>query len=159
MKSRKVVKTIDSKFISISEYAKSKGVSTQAVYKQLKSHESKLQGLIITASGKRWLSPDAVKILDAASKSSPIVLVDEADKIKLEEAEQRIRDLEEQLQIVQNKVLTAQETIISLQQSKIDYITIHERSKLLLEQKETEIQNLKNRSLWRRLFNFKERFL
>lgn len=140
-------------FLTINEYAQTKGVSTQAVYKQLKAHEWELSDKIINREGKRWLSPEAIEILDKASKTSAPIIIDSIDKSKLEDAQRRIQELEEQLQIAQNKVLTAQETIIGLQRDKIDYIAIGERSKLLLEQKDLEMQNLKTRSLIKRIFN------
>lgn len=144
---------MESTYVSIGDYAKNKGVSTQAVYKQIKAHQSALKGLIITDSGKRWLSQDAVKILDDASKASAIIYVDEVDKAKLEDAELRIQELQEQLQIAQDKLSKAQDMIISLQADKIDCIGITERSKLLLEQKDMELQKTKNRNLWQRIFN------
>lgn len=141
------------KFLTINEYAQTKGVSTQAVYKQLKAHEWELSGKIINREGKRWLSPEAIEILDKASKTSAPIIIDSIDKSKLEDAERRIQELQEQLRIAQGELSNAKDAIINLQKDKIDYIAIGERSKLLLEQRDQEIQNLKKRSLWQRIFN------
>lgn len=143
----------DVKLMTINEYAQTKGVSTQAVYKQIKVHELELVGHILSQGGKRWLSPEAVEILDRASKMSAPVIIDSIDKTKLEDAESHIRELETQLLAAQIELLKAKDTIINLQTDKMEYMGITERSKVLLEQKEQELKNSKERSLWKRIFN------
>lgn len=143
-------------YISVQDYAEQSGKTTQAVYKQLKTHEKELQGHIIKQSGKRYLDAEAVKILDSSSRMSAPVLVDTADKAKLEQAQERINTLENELKIAQERLSNAQETIITLQQEKIADLGIIERSRLLLEDKErmdAEIQQIKSRNLWQRIFN------
>lgn len=60
--------------LDIKSYAKQKGVSTQAVYKQLQNHEKALKGHITKQSGKRWLDEFAIEFLDRQSNSNAMVV-------------------------------------------------------------------------------------
>ncbi|MDD2975119.1 MAG: hypothetical protein PHZ10_08505 [Aliarcobacter cryaerophilus] len=139
--------------ISIADYAKKKGVTTQAVYKQLKTHEKELLEKVVKKGGKRFLTEDAVIILNSSSNMSAPVLVDSADKELLEKIIQENKELQVQLKQAQIQLLNAKDTIISMQVEKMENLAVLERSKLLLEQKEEELQILKKRPFFQRLFS------
>lgn len=83
--------------INVKEYADSKGVSTQAVYKQLKVHEEALKGHIKKIQGKRYLDEDAVKYLNGQSNNTPCVVVQS-------NSDERVKELEEENKTLRNEV-------------------------------------------------------
>lgn len=60
--------------LDVKTYAKQKGVSTQAVYKQIQRHEKALKGHITKQSGKKWLDEFATEYLDRQSNNNAMVV-------------------------------------------------------------------------------------
>lgn len=82
--------------LSIKEYARVKGVTVQAVYKQLKTHEKELENHIETVKGIRYLDDFAVDYLNSKSDNSPAAVVSENKDLKIEELENTIKVLLEE---------------------------------------------------------------
>lgn len=91
--------------INIKEYADLKGVSTQAVYKQLKVHEKELEGHIKKVKGKRYLDEDAVKYLNEQSNNTPSVIVENDTSERLQELEEENKLLKNELINLQNRMM------------------------------------------------------
>ena len=89
--------------ISVKEYAKSRGKTVQAVYQQLKSKENAdlITGHItshrVGNKKVKFLDDTAVKILDEASSSAPIVIVEDSLKTVLEETTEKLKKSEKQV--------------------------------------------------------------
>lgn len=89
--------------ISVKEYAKSRGKTVQAVYQQLKSKENAdlITGHITShrVGNKmvKFLDDVAVQILDKASSSAPIVIVEDSLKAVLEETTEKLKKSEKQV--------------------------------------------------------------
>lgn len=79
--------------ISIKDYAKLKGVSTQAVYKQLQTHDPELKGHIVKQGRTRYLTDEAVKILDQYREASPQIIERSNDRELIEQLEMENKNL------------------------------------------------------------------
>lgn len=66
-----------------------RGVSKQAIYKQIQSHKAELEGHTNKIQGKLWYDEVAVKILeDAAMNSAPSVVLT-AEKEEVEQLKEK----------------------------------------------------------------------
>lgn len=79
--------------ISIKDYAKEKGVTTQAVYKQLQTHSTELKGHIVKQGRTRYLTDEAVAILDQYRESSPQIIERSNDRELIEQLRQENKNL------------------------------------------------------------------
>lgn len=116
--------------LSIKDYAERKGVSTQAVYKQLKTHEKALEGHIQKISGKRYLDDEAVAYLDAQSESTPSVIVQNGTDELIEELRAENERLKLKVEILQDQMLQE----VMRQNKRIEELT--DRVLLLTEKEE-----------------------
>ena len=91
--------------LSIKDYAERKGVSTQAVYKQLKTHEKALEGHIQKISGKRYLDDEAVAYLDAQSENTPSVIVQNGTDELVEELRAENERLKLKVEFLQEQMI------------------------------------------------------
>lgn len=76
---------------TIKQYAESKGVSHQAVYKQLQTHADELEPYIITRGRTRYLTNEAVDILEKYRESNTQIVERTNDKEKIAELENQIK--------------------------------------------------------------------
>ena len=74
--------------IDVKSYARQKGVSTQAVYKQISNYNDELKDHIIKEKGKRWLDDYAVEFLDRQSNASAVAV----QTIEKDEAVELLKD-------------------------------------------------------------------
>lgn len=116
--------------VSIKEYAESKGVSTQAVYKQLKTHEKALLGHIQKVNGKRYLDDEAVAYLNAQSENTPSVIVQTGNDELISELRAENERLKQKVEFLQDQMLQE----LMKQNKTISELT--EKVLLLTEQKE-----------------------
>ena len=91
--------------LSIKDYAERKGVSTQAVYKQLKTHEKALEGHIEKISGKRYLDDEAVAYLDSQSENTPAVIVQNGTNELVEELKAENERLRAKVEFLQEQMI------------------------------------------------------
>lgn len=127
--------------ISIKEYAAQKGVSYEAVRKQVSRYKKELEGHITKVSRTQYLDDEAVAFLDGKRQENPVILL-QVDK---DEEIQRLHDENKALLLkvaeLQDALLKEKDTVKELQTEKIT----------LLEVKQ-EQEAAKRKSWWERLF-------
>ena len=84
------------KMISVKDYADKWGISTQAVYQQLKVHAAELEGHIhkVKGSNARWLDDDAVDILERIREVNPNVIERDTTSDTIIQLKNRVLELE-----------------------------------------------------------------
>lgn len=120
--------------VTVEEYAKNKGVTKSAVYKQMKRHEDELKDHIENRAGKMWLDEEATQLLNEASNKSAPILVDQADRIKYEELEARNRELESTIGDIKDRLQASMELNVSLSNEKTGMIEELTRARALIEE-------------------------
>lgn len=138
--------------LSVKEYAEKHGVSTQSVYKMMQTHRIELDGHIVKQGKSRYLTDEAVEILESYRMASQVVVKQMEDQTKIEELKQQIAEL-------QAKILSQSEDLVEA------YKKLSDQSKLLgqIEERESYHQKQiidleialdeeKNKSFFKRLF-------
>ncbi len=135
--------------LTISEFAKSKGVSYESVRKQVSKREDELKDHIIIENGKKVLTDQAQEILNG---KKPVVIVqdknlqDKEYQEKLDEKDKRIEELEKQLEEIE---LKSQNEILRIENETLKKVReiekIANNSQLLLEQKDKEKTDLEQK--------------
>lgn len=127
--------------VSIRKYAAQKGVSYEAVRKQVNRYKKELEGHITKVSRTQYLDDEAVAFLDGKRQENPVILL-QVDK---DEEIQRLHDENKALLLkvaeLQDALLKEKDTVKELQTEKI----------ALLEAKQ-EQEVAKRKSWWERLF-------
>lgn len=127
--------------VSMREYAAQKGVSYEAVRKQVNRYKKELEGHITKVSRTQYLDDEAVAFLDGKRQENPVILL-QVDK---DEEIQRLHDENKALLLkvaeLQDALLKEKDTVKELQTEKI----------ALLEAKQ-EQEAVKRKSWWERLF-------
>lgn len=127
--------------VSMREYAAQKGVSYEAVRKQVSRYKKELEGHITKVSRTQYLDDEAVAFLDGKRQENPVILL-QVDK---DEEIQRLHDENKALLLkvaeLQDALLKEKDTVKELQTEKI----------VLLEAKQ-EQEAAKRKSWWGRLF-------
>lgn len=161
--------------IDIKNYAKTKGVTTQAVYKQIANYQKELKEHIFKQSGKRWLDEYAVDFLDKQSGKSAVVVQsiekDEAVEILktkytelLEEKNnlnneymQYIKDTTAELQKAKSQLAIAEKSQADLEKERKAEAETHQKA---IVAQQNEIDELKEqlKAEQERKLTFKERF-
>lgn len=133
-------------WISVDEYATSRGKTIQAVHQQRKRKHYKplLKGHERTERRKIFLDEEAVKILDSAHDDT-VAIVDTNTKEKIKKLERTIEQLKNRENNLLNDLNARNSTIIELQTKiqdqteKIAQTTLENQKKImLLEQKEDQ---------------------
>ena len=91
--------------LSIKDYAKSKGVSYEAVRKQVSRYKIELDGHIFKTNRTQYLDDEAVAFLDQKRAENPIIII---ENDKNEETER----LKTENELLKGKILELQELII-----------------------------------------------
>lgn len=127
--------------VSMRDYAAQKGVSYEAVRKQVNRYKKELEGHITKVSRTQYLDDEAVAFLDGKRQENPVILL-QVDK---DEEIQRLHDENKALLLkvaeLQDALLKEKDTVKELQTEKI----------ALLEAKQ-EQEAAKRKSWWERLF-------
>lgn len=78
--------------ITIKDFADKWKISTQAVYKQLQTHEAELEGHIhkVKGSNARWLDDQAVEILERIREVNPVVVERDTSAERIAELEREV---------------------------------------------------------------------
>ena len=124
--------------ISIKQYAEKKGITTQAVYKQIKIHSAELGEHIVKEKGKRMLDDFACDFLESRTKENPVVIIDQENKKELERLRKRELELLEEIRQKDN-------IIINLQQS--NNLRITEKNEVL-----KELTEEKEKKWWKKIW-------
>lgn len=129
--------------LSLKEYATNKGVSYEAVRKQVKRYKSELEGHISKVNRTQYLDDEAVAFLDTKRQENPVILL-QMDK---DEEIQRLSNENKMLLLkvteLQDALLREKDTVKELQTEKIA---------LLEAKQEQEQEAVKKKSWWERLF-------
>ena len=132
--------------VTIKQFADSQGISYEAVRKQLQKYSEELSGHVIRKDRTRYLDEKAVEFLKERRRESPIVLqtIDQGEEIG--RLQDQVESLKAQLVTAQNKLLEAQERVISLQDEAQKALEDRARYTALLEDHEDQKRKLQETS-------------
>lgn len=125
---------------TIKQYAEEKGVSHQAVYKMIATHENELRDFIFVQDRTRFLMPEAEELLDGYRKKSQIV-------IEREDANEKIETLKKQIEMLLTENAKQANKIAELAEWKAEKavaIAGAEQQKLLLEERTKRVEQLES---------------
>ncbi|MGM9963361.1 MAG: hypothetical protein ACI319_10035 [Holdemanella porci] len=136
--------------IKVQDFAHSKGVTDKAIYKHINRHREEL-GDHIQKQGKNgtWLDDYACEFISGLMISNPIVVGDSHQQAEIGKLKIRNEEL-------MNQLLAAQQTIINLQGSMIELEVAKKQIEYKndeLNRAKEEIDRLKTRNFWGRIFN------
>lgn len=123
---------------SIKDYAKSRKITYEAARQQVKRYEKELQGHIHRQNRTQYLDDYAVDLLDDHRQQSPVVIVNQDRDAELEQLRAENKTLLQQVAMLQDKLLAAQESAIEaakqtvlLDAAQADKAALQERVKEL----------------------------
>lgn len=130
--------------VSIKDYAKNKGVTHQSVYQMMKTHEEELKDYIVKQGRTRYLTEEAIEILEKYSNVQVVI-----ERAEFHEEIERLKEENRNLLI---KVAAQADKIAELSEWKSEHavmIAEANTNKLLLEEKTKQFDELKadNRQL------------
>ena len=128
---------------TIKQYAEKHDITYEAVRRQVARYSDELAGHIIKKGRSQYLDEFAVDFLDKRRRESPVVVVVEGQKEKLEELEAQIATLKEQLMQAQNELLKSQDKVISLQDEARALLADNAKYQTLLEDNAAKDEQLK----------------
>lgn len=126
--------------MTIKEYAKTHGISYEAVRKQLSRYRKELDGHITTSGQTKYLDDFAVEFLDKRRKSNPVVVLRQSER-------EEVEILKEQIEALKNELMTTQKRVIELQSENQLMLADKIKYDLLLEssnEKQTMIDTLRD---------------
>ncbi|WP_303063816.1 hypothetical protein [Acidaminococcus massiliensis] len=131
--------------ITIKDYAKQKGVSYEAIRKQIKRYDTELEGHLIKQNRFLMLDDEAVQFLDGKRSENPVIVYEQNKDEELEQLRQenkmlliQMNTVQDQLGKVQQKLIAEMSTTKLLTQEKVQYLEYKVQS----EQKELQLQDL-----------------
>lgn len=123
---------------SIKDYAKSRKITYEAARQQVKRYEKELQGHIHRQNRTQYLDDYAVDLLDDHRQQNPVVVVNQDRDAELEQLRSENKTLLQQVAMLQDKLLAAQESAIEaakqtvlLDAAQADKAALQERVKEL----------------------------
>lgn len=124
--------------MSIKDYARARKITYEAARQQVKRYEKELQGHIHRQNRTQYLDDYAVDLLDDHRQQSPVVIVNQDRDAELEQLRAENKTLLQQVAMLQDKLLTAQESAIEaakqtvlLDAAQADKAALQERVKEL----------------------------
>jgi len=131
--------------ITIKDYAKQKGVSYEAIRKQIKRYEEELEGHLVKQNRFLMLDDEAVQFLDGKRSENPVIVYEQNKDEELEQLRQenkmlliQMNTVQDQLGKVQQKLIAEMSVTQQLTQEKVQYLEYKAQS----EQKELQLQDL-----------------
>lgn len=109
--------------LSISEYAKQKQISYQAVNQQIKRCQKELKGHIIKKGKTRFLDDEAIEFLNQKRKENPVTVVQEGRTERIEELQEQVKVLTARIVDLQDRLIRSKDTIEQLQADNIKLLT------------------------------------
>ena len=113
--------------VTIKDYAASKGVSYEAVRKQIKIYAAELDGHIHKKNRTQYLDEEAIAFLDLKRSENPVIVMEaskDEELAQLREENKRlllkIADLQDQIILKSNKIEMLQESNIQLLEAKTE---------------------------------------
>lgn len=134
--------------MTIKEYAASRGKTVQAVYKQIRAKENaEVKGHIHKEKrgnkNIQILDDEAIRILDDASRQTPVIITQTAKDTELENLRLENENLKIKIMELQEKLISTHEKIACLQEQ-------------LLLADQTQAEKTEKRSWWQRLWDGKQ---
>lgn len=131
--------------ITIKDYAKQKGVSYEAIRKQIKRYEDELEGHLVKQNRFLMLDDEAVQFLDSKRSENPVIVYEQNKDEELEQLQHenkvlliQMNTVQDQLGKVQQKLIAEMNTTKLLTQEKVQYLEYKAQS----EQKEIQLKDL-----------------
>lgn len=131
--------------ITIKDYAKQKGVSYEAIRKQIKRYEEELEGHLVKQNRFLMLDDEAVQFLDSKRSENPVIVYEQNKDEELEQLRHenkvlliQMNTVQDQLGKVQQKLIAEMNTTKLLTQEKVQYLEYKAQS----EQKEVQLKDL-----------------
>lgn len=131
--------------ITIKDYAKQKGVSYEAIRKQIKRYENELEGHLVKQNRFLMLDDEAVQFLDSKRSENPVIVYEQNKDEELEHLRHenkvlliQMNTVQDQLGKVQQKLIAEMNTTKLLTQEKVQYLEYKAQS----EQKEIQLKDL-----------------
>ena len=131
--------------ITIKDYAKQKGVSYEAIRKQIKRNEDELEGHLVKQNRFLMLDDEAVQFLDSKRSENPVIVYEQNKDEELEQLRHenkvlliQMNTVQDQLGKVQQKLIAEMNTTKLLTQEKVQYLEYKAQS----EQKEIQLKDL-----------------
>lgn len=131
--------------ITIKDYAKQKGVSYEAIRKQIKRYENELEGHLVKQNRFLMLDDEAVQFLDSKRSENPVIVYEQNKDEELEQLRHENKVLLIQMNTVQDQLGKVQQKLIAemnatklLTQEKVQYLEYKAQS----EQKEVQLKDL-----------------
>ena len=131
--------------ITIKDYAKQKGVSYEAIRKQIKRYEEEREGHLIKQNRFLMLDDEAVQFLDSKRSENPVIVYEQNKDEELEQLRHENKVLLIQMNTVQDQLGKVQQKLIAemnatklLTQEKVQYLEYKAQS----EQKEVQLKDL-----------------
>jgi chromosome segregation ATPase len=132
--------------VTIKQFADSQGITYEAVRRQVARYSEELSDHIIRHNRTQYLDEKAVEFLKERRWESPIILqtIDQGEEIG--RLQDQVESLKAQLVTAQNKLLEAQERVISLQDEAQKALEDRARYTALLEDHEDQKRKLQETS-------------
>lgn len=141
--------------MSIKDYARARKITYEAARQQVKRYEKELQGHIHRQNRTQYLDDYAVELLDDHRQQNPVVVVNQDRDAELEQLRSENKTLLQQVAMLQDKLLTAQESAIEaakqtvlLDAAQADKATLLQRVKELEVERDEARQEAANAKPW-----------
>lgn len=126
--------------MTIKQYAESKGISYEAVRKQLVRYADELEGHVLKQGRTQYLDDFAVEFLSDRRRQSPIVVTLEDRGDEIERLNERIAQLTAQTDALKTELINAQKHVIDLQndnttllEAKLQYSALLQDNQIMEE--------------------------
>ena len=110
--------------VSIKEYAKNKGVSYEAVRKQVNRYKDELEGHISKVNRTQYLDEEAVAFLDSKRAENPIIIMERGKDEELQRLEMENKSLLLKVAELQEALLKEKDQVKLLQNEKIEVLEV-----------------------------------
>ncbi len=118
--------------MTLKDYAEKKGITYEAVRKQVARYKLELDGHIVSDGKRQYLDDQAMAFLDEKRASNPIVVMEEGKTAEIER-------LKEENERMKNQLLANQQEMISIQQRLMTAIEDNNSKQLLITKNEQKI--------------------
>lgn len=108
--------------VSLKEYAKNKGVSYEAVRKQVNRYKDELKGHISKVNRTQYLDEEAVAFLDSKRAESPIIIMENGKDEEIQRLEMENKALLLKVAELQEALLKEKDQVKLLQNEKIELL-------------------------------------
>ncbi len=130
--------------ITVRQYAKSRGVSYEAVRRQIQKYGADLEGHIEKKNNTSLLDEDACDFLDCHRQKRTLIIDDGGGKSEIEVLKMQIARLQAEKEALKDKIIALHEEKQLSDKQNTELIEDNARKTLLLELAEQDKEELKN---------------